>query len=338
MTLKIGVIGCGLKAASYARAWVKSPLNPDFTALTDTSQASVDRFAEIVRQAGGAPRIYPTAEALLEAEAKGLDAVYISTPHAFHAGYAKAALEHGLNLLLEKPMSLNAAEAREIIDARNRAGRQVVVAYQASLSPLLERMRKRAADGEFGELLTVHGEVWENWQARYGTSWKQVPALSGGGFIFDTGSHLLNAVMQVSGLGYGRVSASLQNRGRDYELTGGVFALLQGGIPVNLTFCGDTIAGCESSLTLFYENAILRVDIWGKWVELRQGPTLTRETAGEDLNAVLQVFADTCAGRCPNPSTAERSLHLAELWDLIKQSSQEGGMPLTLQTKPWELA
>ncbi|URK86715.1 Gfo/Idh/MocA family oxidoreductase [Rhizobium sp. RCAM05350] len=143
MTLKIGVIGCGLKAASYARAWVKSPLNPDFTALTDTNQASVDRYAEIVRQAGGTPRIYPTAEALLEAEAKNLDAVYISTPHAFHAGYAKAALEQGLNLLLEKPMSLNAAEAREIIEARDRAGRQVVVAYQASLSPLLDRMRKR---------------------------------------------------------------------------------------------------------------------------------------------------------------------------------------------------
>lgn len=338
MTLKIGVIGCGLKAASYARAWVKSPLNPQFLALTDTSAASIDRYAEIIRNAGGTPRIYPTAEALLEAEAKGLDAVYISTPHAFHAGYAKAALERGLNLLLEKPMSLNAAEARAIIEARDRAGREVVVAYQASLSPLLERMRQRAAAGEFGELLTVHGEVWENWQNRYGTSWKQVVALSGGGFIFDTGSHLLNAVIQVSGLGYDRVSASLQNRGRDYELTGGVFALLQGGIPVNLTFCGDTIPGCESSLTLFYENAILRVDIWGKWIELRQGPTLTRETAGEDLNAVLQVFADTCAGRCPNPSTAERSLHLAELWDLIKQSSQEGGVPLTLQTKPWELA
>ncbi|WP_426230748.1 Gfo/Idh/MocA family protein [Pararhizobium sp. DWP3-4] len=338
MTLKIGVIGCGLKAASYARAWVKSPLNPQFLALTDTSPTSLERYAEIVRNAGGTPRIYPTAEALLEAEAKGLDAVYISTPHAFHAGYAKAALEHGLNLLLEKPMSLNAAEAREIIEARDRVGKHVVIAYQASLSPLLERMHKRAAAGEFGELLAVHGEVWEDWQDRYDTSWKQVPALSGGGFIFDTGSHLMNAVMQVSGLGYERVSASLQNRGREYELTGGVFALLQGGVPVNLTFCGDTIPGCESSLTLFYENAILRVDIWGKWAEHWHGPTVTRETAGEDLNAVLQVFADTCAGRCANPSTAERSLHLAELWDLIKQSSQEGGMPLTLQTKLWELA
>lgn len=338
MTLKIGVIGCGLKAASYARAWVKSPLNPQFTALTDTSPASIDRYADIVRNAGGNPRIYPTAEALLEAEARELDAVYISTPHAFHAGYAKAALERGLNLLLEKPMSLNADEARDIIAARDRVGKHVVVAYQASLSPLLERMRQRAADGEFGALLCVHGEVWEDWQDRYGTSWKQVPALSGGGFIFDTGSHIMNAAIQVSGLGYERVSASLQNRGRDYELTGGVFALLQGGLPVNLTFCGDTIPGCESSLTFFYEDAILRVDIWGKWTELRQGQTLTRETAGEDLNAVLQVFADTCAGRCANPSTAERSLHLAELWDLIKQSSQEGGMPLTLQTKPWELA
>lgn len=336
MSLKIGVIGCGLKAASYARAWVKSPLTPIFVALTDTSQASVERYADIIRQSGGKPNIYPTADALLEAESHNLDAIYISTPHAFHAGYAKAALDHGLNLLLEKPMSLDAAEARNIIAARDRAGKHVVVAYQASLSPLLERLRKRVGSGEFGALLAVHGEVWEDWQGRYGTSWKQVVSLSGGGFIFDTGSHLLNAVLQVSGLRYDRVSAALDNRGRDYELVGGVFARLDGGVPVNLTFCGDTIPGCESSLTLFFENAILRVDVWGKWVELRQGPVFTRETAGEDLNAVLQVFADTCTGRIANPSTAERSLHLAELWDLIKQSSQEGGQPLALQTKPWE--
>lgn len=288
MSLKIGVIGCGLKAASYARAWVKSPLAPRFIALTDTSPASIERYAEIVRHGGGGtPNIYPTAE------------------------------------------------ARDIIAARDRAGKQIVIAYQASLSPLLERVRERAAAGEFGDLLAIHGEVWEDWQDRYGASWKQVPALGGGGFIFDTGSHLLNAVLQVSGLGYTQVCAALDNRGRDYELVGGVFARLEGGVPVNLTFCGDTIPGCESSLTLFYEDAILRVDIWGKWVETRQGPVLNRETAGEDLNAVLQVFANTCAQRCANPSTAERSLHLAELWDLIKQSSQEGNQPLALQTKPW---
>ncbi|CUX56774.1 Gfo/Idh/MocA family oxidoreductase [Rhizobium oryzihabitans] len=336
MPLKLGVIGCGLKAAGYARAWVKSPLAPTFVALTDTSPASVERFVEIVRQ-GGEPKVYDTADALLASEAANLDAIYISTPHAFHAGYAKAALEHGLDLLLEKPMSLNSHEAREILEARERAGRQVVVAYQSSLSPLLRRMRERADAGEFGALLAVHGEVWENWQSRYGTSWKQVPALSGGGFIFDTGSHLFNAVLQMTGIGYQSVSASLDNRGRDFELVGGVFAKLENGTTVNLTFCGDTIPGCESCLTLFYERAILRVDIWGKWSELRQGQISIRETAGEDLNAVLEIFADTCAGRRANPSTAERSLHLAELWDLIKQSSQHGGERLTLQTKPGDL-
>lgn len=340
MSLKLGIIGCGLKAAGYAREWVSSPLEPEFVALTDTSQISIDRYVEIVGRAGtgSQPKIYPTADALLNAEAKNLDAIYISTPHAFHAGYAKAALAHGLDVLLEKPMALNADEAHEIIEARDRSGRQIVVAYQASLSPLLARMHARATSGEFGDLLAVNGEVWEDWQDRYGTSWKQVPKLSGGGFLFDTGSHLMNAVLQVSGLSYERVSAALNARGRDYELVGGVFARLFGGIPVNLTFCGDTIPGCESSLTFFYENAILRVDVWGKWSELRQGSVMTRETAGEDQGAVLEVFADTCAGRCPNPSTAERSLHLAELWDLIKQSSQEGGTPMTLRTNPWNIS
>ncbi len=335
MSLKLGIIGCGLKAAGYARAWVGSAVEPAFVALTDTSQASIDRYVEIVRGTGSAPKVYPDADALLKAEAKNLDAIYISTPHAFHAGYATAALAHGLDVLLEKPMALNAAEAQEIIAARDRSGRKVVVAYQASLSPLLGRLHARVASGEFGDLLAVSGEVWENWQDRYGSNWKQVPKLSGGGFMFDTGSHLMNAVLQIAGLKYVGVSASLRNLGRDYELAGGVLARLEGGIPVNLTFCGDTILGCESCLSFFFEDAILRVDIWGKWAELRQGSTLTRETAGEDQTAVLQAFIDTCAGRRENPSSAERSLHLAELWDLIKQSSQDGGAPMTLHTSPW---
>jgi predicted dehydrogenase len=338
MSLRIGVIGCGLKAASYARAWINSPLQPRFIALTDTNPGSIERYADIVRKAGNNPRIYADAEALLEAEAENLDAIYISTPHAYHAGYAKAALDKGIHLLLEKPMALDASEARDIILARNKADRQVVIAYQASLSPLLERLRQRALAGEFGALLNLHGEVWEDWQDRYYSSWKQIPALSGGGFIFDTGSHLFNAVLQMTGRRFQKVCAMLDNRGRAYELVGGVFACLDGGVPVNLSFCGDTIPGCESSLTLFYEDAILRVDIWGKWIELRRGAVLTRETAGEDLNAVLSVFADTCAGHIANPSTAERSLHLAELWDLIKQSSEEQGTNLLLQTNPWEPA
>ncbi|TNC51662.1 Gfo/Idh/MocA family oxidoreductase [Rubellimicrobium rubrum] len=336
MTLRLAVIGCGLKAADYARSWMTSPEAPEVLALTDPSAEAVERYAGIVRSAGGAPpRVHPDARALLAAEAGQVDAVYVSTPHAFHAGIAQAALDTGLDVLLEKPMALSAEEARSILDACRRSGRTVVVAYQASLSPLLARLRERAAAGEFGALLSVSGEVWENWEDRYRGGWKQVPALSGGGFLFDTGSHLMNAVVVLSGRGYEAVAARLQPEDSDLDLTGSLLGALEGGVPVALTFCGRTIPGCESALTLFFERAILRADIWGKWAELRPADMdPIRETAGEDKGAVLSTFQAVRRGEIVNPSSPERSLHLAELWDLVKQSSRGGAVPLPLTTRP----
>lgn len=337
MALKLGIIGCGLKAASYARSWTAGSRPPAIVAVTDTNEASVARYCAIVKQSGApAPLAYSDAATLLAAESGALDAIYISTPHVFHQSLAKAALQAGLHVLLEKPMALSAVEAREIIAARDAAGKQLVVAYQSSLSPLIAGYRTRIRAGEFGALLSVSGEVWEHWERRYAGNWKQVPALSGGGFICDTGSHLFNAVMQSTGRGYVRVAGALNSLGRPYELVGGVLAQLEGKVPVTLTFCGDTTQGCESTLSLFFETAILRMDIWGKWAELRQGATITRETGGEPNDAVLDIFTSVVGGGA-NPSTAEQSLHLAELWDLIKQSSAEGSIPLPLTTRPEDI-
>ena len=334
MSIRLGIIGCGLKAASYARTWTVNTTPPDIVALTDTSAAAMDRYGAIVAESGTPkPRTYRTADALLTAEVNNLDAVYISTPHVFHGAYARAALGAGLHVLLEKPMALSADEARGIIAARDATGKQVVVAYQSSLSPLIARYRNRVAAGEFGALLSITGEVWEHWQTRYAGNWKQMPELSGGGFVCDTGAHLFNSVVQTTGRGFTSVSAHLRSLGQPYELVGGILAELEGEVPVTLNFCGDTTTGCESTLTLFFERAILRLDIWGKWAELRQGSTIFRET-GDDTNAaVLDVFVGVLHG-LRNPSTAEQSLHLAELWDLIRQSSAGGGIPLSLSTTP----
>ena len=334
MPLRLAIIGCGLKAASYARSWTAGPTPSQIVAITDTNAASVARYSAIVTQSGAAaPIVHPDAEAMLVAEAGKLDAVYISTPHVFHQAYAKAALKAGLDVLLEKPMALSAAEAREIVAARDAAGKQIVVAYQSSLSPLISGYRTRIAAGEFGALLSVSGEVWEHWETRYAGNWKQVPDLSGGGFICDTGVHLFNAVIQATGRGYTRVAGHLKSLGRPYELVGGILAEIDGDVPVTLSFCGNTTKGCESVLSLFFERAILRLDIWGKWAELRHGATISRETGGEPNDAVLDVFTAVVGG-APNPSTPEQSLHLAELWDLIKQSSAGGSIPLSLTTRP----
>lgn len=342
MTLALGVIGCGLKAADYAADWMNSDDPPRIVAITDPVTAAMDRFERIVTDAGHpAPARAVDAAALLDAHADALDAVYVSTPHAFHAPTAMLALEHGLDVLLEKPMAMTALEARALMSARDRArdgaGATIVVAYQAALSPLLARTRTRIAQGEFGALRAVMGEVWEDWDRRYAGGWKQVPALAGGGFLFDTGSHLINAAVQMAGQGIAEIAAQIDPLGLDVDLVGTAMGRLADGTPLSLTFCGATVAGCESALTLFLEHAIVRLDVWGGWVEVRDPEGTRREAANaagrEDRGSVLEAFKVARAGGS-NPSTPERSLHLAELWDAMRDSAARGSARVALTTRP----
>ena len=74
-----------------------------------------------------------------------LDAAFIITPHAYHHDQTVACMEAGLDVLLEKPMVMNAAEACSLIEARDRTGRLLVVAFPGSLSPQIRAAAAHAA-------------------------------------------------------------------------------------------------------------------------------------------------------------------------------------------------
>jgi predicted dehydrogenase len=84
-----------------------------------------------------------------------LDAAFIVTPHAGHHDHARACLEAGLDVLLEKPMVMNADEARGLIETRDRTGRLLVVAFNGSLSPQIRTAARLLRSGELGELLSI---------------------------------------------------------------------------------------------------------------------------------------------------------------------------------------
>ena len=97
-------------------------------------------------------------------------------------------------------MVMNAAEAEALIATRDRTGRLLVVAFPGSLSPAGPR---RGADdrraARSGRILNVDAVVWQDWAVNTAGTWRQDPALSGGGFLFDTGAHMLNTVADLAG-------------------------------------------------------------------------------------------------------------------------------------------
>ena len=326
--LRLGVIGAGLKAADYARSWA-GMADVSIDAMAEVSEISRDRFAATCVAAGAAaPRAYDSAEAMLAAEAGHLDAVYVSTPHAFHAGNAMSVLATGLDLLLEKPMVTTVPEALALEAEQARTGKTVVVAFQGGLSPLVHDTRRRAQTGEFGHLVSVSATIWEGWKNSYTGNWKQVPEISGGGFMFDTGAHMMNTVCVLADSPFTRLSAYMDNRGIAVDLAAAVAGRLENGALVTLNAAGEGPEGCASSITFFYSQAIVAIDAWGGWRQIsRDGVAGQRETQ-ETRATPMQTFLAVRSGALDNPSTVANGVRFARLWDAIKASAAQDGMPV----------
>jgi predicted dehydrogenase len=328
--LRLGIIGAGLKAAEYARGWTAMP-DVQIGALAEIDPASRRRLSDICAAAGRPrPAEYDTDKAMLEAESRRLDAVYVATPHVFHAANALAVIEAGLDLLLEKPMVTSVAEALALVEAEKRSRRTIVIAYQGGLSPLIHDTLARARRGEFGELVSVSASIWEGWAKSYAGHWKQHQPISGGGFMFDTGAHMMNTVCLLADAEFVRLAAFANNRGLEVDLVCAVAARLSNGALVTFNAAGDGPPGCASHITLFYTGALVRIDAWGGWREMAVGGGAASREVGEIVDTPMHTFRAVREGRMPNPSTVTNGVRVARLWDAIKASAAADGKSIAI--------
>ena len=233
----------------------------------------------------------------------------------------------GLDVLLEKPMAVTVEEAERLLRVKRETGRTVLVAYQGSLSPLFARVRGLVASGDIGELIAVQGAVWQDWAPQFEGNWKQRPELSGGGFVFDTGSHLINAVCDLSGRAFRSVAARFDRRGLPVEVVGTVTGALADGIPVTLAFCGE-------SGPVLPVLALLPSSAAASPASMSGGRALTIETGGGQEECRFEEGSLHDAGdlrarfgraRSTTRRPPETSLHLVRLWQAMQRSAGLGG-------------
>src|SRR2546425_12821395 len=108
--IRVGVIGCGEQGSAHLRAY-RQIADVDVVAICDTDPARLDQAG----QAFGVAGRYPTYGELLAGEQ--IELISVCTMPATHREITVAALQEGANVLCEKPMALNAAEAATMIDA-----------------------------------------------------------------------------------------------------------------------------------------------------------------------------------------------------------------------------
>ena len=324
--VRVGIVGTGL----MARHHLTTMLPRDDTRVVAVCEPSAEAFAtaggEFASRGLPVPPNEPDWQQFIERYAGDLDAVLIVTPHAFHLAQATAALEAGLDVLLEKPMVLTAAEAESLIATRDRTGRLLVVAFPGSLSPQVRLAARMIADGEVGRILNIAAVVWQDWRTNATGTWRQVPALSGGGFLFDTGAHMLNTVADLAGEDLSQVAAWLEDDGSPVDIRAVVMARLASGALVTMNACGRAIPSLGSDIRVFCERATLRTGIWGEHLELQwSGEDHLDTVESVASRTVWEQFLAVRDGREANPSPPEVGLRMARLWDAIRESSERGG-------------
>ncbi|KAB7766931.1 oxidoreductase [Xanthomonas sp. LMG 12461] len=155
----------------------------------------VSRQAEAVNAAWPQARV--VADAAQAFADPRIDAVVIATPNQTHAPLALAALAQGKHVLVDKPFTLDVAEAQQVLDQAQRAGRIVSVFQNRRWDGDFLGVRALLEAGTLGEIAEFHSH-FDRHRPQVGDRWRE-HALPGSGLWFDLGPHLLDQALQLFG-------------------------------------------------------------------------------------------------------------------------------------------
>lgn len=330
------IIGTGGMARHHIKMMLQQQDTTEIVALCDPSTQQLALASELFELEGvPVPATGPLLEPLLQEFQGELEAALIVTPHAYHLKQATACLESGLDVLLEKPMVMNAREARRLIKTTKQTGKLLVVAFPGSLSPQIRTAKEILRSGGIGVMQSVNGFAWQNWNVNTVNTWRQMPKLSGGGFLFDTGAHLLNTTCDLLGEDFVEVAAWLDNRGAPVDIIGTVMGKTKSGVYVTMHGCGDSFPTWSSELLIIGTGGLIRTGIWGERLQVQIGKSRSWPYKAKTVKVppslgVWEQFLDVRVGKMENPCPPEVGLRMAKLWDAINESTQQGGKPVSL--------
>jgi len=166
---------------------------------------------------GVAPeRCYPTGRILIEVESRrvaGADVVAIMTPNDSHFEFAMQALERGLDVICDKPMTNTLAQAQALQQRVQDTGLVFCLTHNYTGYPMVRQARAMVADGQLGDIRLVQVEYVQGGRAKAGPgrrAWKEDPARGGPSLVLgDIGSHAHHLLRFITGLEVAYVAADI---------------------------------------------------------------------------------------------------------------------------------
>jgi predicted dehydrogenase len=190
--IKLALIGCGGISQAHAARFEKNADGMRVTATVDIMEERARQAAQVV----GATNAVTDFRQILD----DVDAVLIATPHHLHHPIGLACIAAGKHVLMEKPLANTEQECIELIEASERQGTVLMVAYCMRYHPLVVRLKAAIDEKLYGD--TFHVSIWtEQFTRRDGDAaeWHHRSATLGGGQLFSHGCHYIDILLWYLG-------------------------------------------------------------------------------------------------------------------------------------------
>lgn len=297
-----GILGTGRIAARFASELPQSHTGV-LVATASRSAASAEAFART--HGGDAVTGY---DALLRRD--DLDAIYLSLPNPLHREWTLAALDAGMHVLCEKPMALDAAEAREMFRRSAQRGRVLLEAFMYRAHPQTKLLFETVAAGAIGEVRLIRANFTFHREAsREDARFQEGP---GGGSFMDVGCYCVDFIRTLCGGEPDRVQALAHRHefGVD-DYAAGLLGFSNGALA---TFtCGMTVLSDQTAHVAGTEG---RIEIPRFW-QAQEGFSLISPSGAVERFEVKEsrplyaveadAFAEVVAG-APNWNPAENTI------------------------------
>lgn len=191
--LRAGVIGIGFIGAVHVEQ-LRRLGNVEVVAVADSEGAAGKAQGLFV------PKGYDDYKEMIDKEE--LDCIHICTPNNTHFEIAMYAMERGVHVVCEKPMTCTILEARTLRDTAKEKGIVHAMNFNCRFYPMAYQMREMVKSGQVGDIYTIHGGYLQDW-LYYDTdySWRLEPEFTGASRAFaDIGSHWIDLVEFITGL------------------------------------------------------------------------------------------------------------------------------------------
>ncbi|MDW8107168.1 MAG: Gfo/Idh/MocA family oxidoreductase [Armatimonadota bacterium] len=187
---KWGILGTGKIARRFMQAAFYVP-EAQVVAVGSRAQHTADAFGAQF----GIPKRYGSYEALF-ADPE-VEIVYVATPHSLHAENTLAALQAGKHVLCEKPFTLNASQAEQVIRAARASGKFVMEGMWTRCFPLIREVVRRVQAGELGEVRLVMADF--GFRPPFDPNSRLFAPALGGGALLDVGVYPVSLAFLILG-------------------------------------------------------------------------------------------------------------------------------------------